>query len=304
MPDLLQSVAVIAAAAFAGGVWLVACGLIPRHVRLSDALGMLVGDAPGPAAATPGTPVVADPSSRLERAGAWLYQHARLPLPQATVRALVLQGRSIGDYFVHKLVLALGGLLLPSLLAFALRPLTGTLGSIPIGVGLVCAVIGWLVPDLELRNHQHQTNADAEEALNTFFDLVVLERLANRSAAQSLEAAARLSDVPVFVRIRGALELARLEQRPPWNNLYRLAHELDLPPLADMADVMRLDEQGAALAGVLTSRVKELRDAHLARERTRAHQTSERMTLWMSVPVVVFALAFLIPPLLTMAGVG
>ena len=130
----------------------------------------------------------------------------------------------------------------------------------------------------------------------------MLERLANLSATQSLEAASRISDVPVFIRLAGALDRARLEQRPPWNDLYRLSQELDLPAIADMADVMRLDDQGAALAGVLTARVKELRDAHLTRERVRAHQASEAMTLWMSIPVVVFALAFLIPPLLTMSG--
>ena len=122
------------------------------------------------------------------------------------------------------------------------------------------------------------------------------------SATQAMAAAARLSDVPVFVHIRGALERARLEQRPPWTDLHRLSRELELPSIADMADVMRLDDQGAALAGVLTARVKELRDAHLTRERVRAHQASEAMTLWMSIPVVVFALAFLIPPLLTMSG--
>ena len=168
-------------------------------------------------------------------------------------------------------------------------------------VALAAVVLVWRAA-IALRNQQQQTNADAEEALNTLFDLVVLERLANMSATQAMAAAARLSDVPVFVHIRGALERARLEQRPPWTDLHRLSRELELPSIADMADVMRLDDQGAALAGVLTARVKELRDAHLTRERVRAHQASEAMTLWMSIPVVVFALAFLIPPLLTMSG--
>ncbi|MGI5951285.1 MAG: hypothetical protein ACOX61_05495, partial [Brooklawnia sp.] len=77
----------------------------------------------------------------------------------------------------------------------------------------------------------------------------------------------------------------------------------NLPSIADLADVMRLDDQGAALAGVLAARVKELRDAHLNAERVRAHQASERMTLWMSIPVLIFALIFLIPPLLRIAGV-
>ncbi len=301
MPDLLFAAAITAAALLAAGGWVVVCGLLPRQIRLSDALDVLSPDS-STTSAEPGPVMVADPSSRLELAGAWFYQHARVPLPASSMRALTLQGRSIGDYFVNKLVLAIGGLLLPHVLALSLRPLAGSMGSIPLGFGLLCGVLGWLWPDIAMRNEQQQTNADATEALNTFFDLVALERLANLSATQAMEAAARLSDVPVFVRIRGALERARLEQRPPWSDLHRLSRELELTPIADMADVMRLDDQGAALAGVLTSRVKELRDAHLTSERARAHQASERMTLWMSIPVVIFALAFLIPPILTMSG--
>lgn len=301
MPDLLLGAAVVAAAGLATGLWLIICGLLPRHIRLSDVFATL-SDEPTAAIRPAGPVVVADPSSRLEHAGAWLYQHGRIPLPAATVRALSLHGRSIGDYFVHKTVLAVGGLALPSLAAFALRPFTGSLGGLPVGLGLLAGIAGWFWPDFALRNQQTQTSADAAEAVNTFFDLVVLERLANVSATQALEAAAQLSSTPVFVRIRGALEVARLEQRPPWQDLRRLAHDLDLPPIADLADIMRLDDQGAALAEVLTARLKELRDAHLSRERAAAHQVSERMTLWMTIPVIIFALVFLIPPLLTIAG--
>lgn len=303
MLDAQFVLAVFAAAVTAAGCWLVVSGLVPRHVRLADAFGVLAGGAHGVATET-GPVLVADGSSRLERGGAWLYQHARLPLSTGTMRTLMMQGRSIGDYFVHKLVLGLGGLIIPPIFGAAVRPLVGSLGSVPVGVGLVCAVVGWLWPDITMRRQRAQTSADATEALNTYFDLVVLERLANLSATQSLEAAARLSDVPIFVRIRTALEQARLEQRPPWADLRRLARELELPPIADIADIMQLDDQGAALAEVLSARVKELRDAHLSAERVRAHQTSERMTLWMSIPVVIFALIFLIPPLLKIAGLA
>lgn len=298
MPDPLFAIAVLAAATCAGGIWLVISGLLPRHVRLGDALGLLAGES-GQQTRPAEQLIMADPASRLEQAGAWLYQRARVPLPAATHRALLLHGRSVGDYMVNKLVLALGGLALPSLLSLALG---GLGGSIPVGVGIVLGIVGWFWPDLTLRKQQAQTDADAAEALNTYFDLVALERLANRSATQAMEAAAQCSDVPVFLRLRATLEQARLEQRAPWTGLHRLSTELNLPAIADMADVMRLDEQGAALADALNSRVKELRDAHLMVERTQAHQSSERMTLWMSLPVIIFAVAFLVPPLLTMSA--
>ncbi|WP_341730075.1 hypothetical protein [Brooklawnia sp.] len=303
MPDALFASALVAAAVIAVGGWIVVCALLPRCVRLDDALCVLATEGPE-AAVAPGPMLVADGTSRLELLGAWCYQHGRLPLSATTARLLMLTGRTVGDYFCNKLVLAAAGLLLPWLLALAIRPLTGTVGSLPAIFGLAAAVLGWFWPDLAMRSVQSQTNADADEALNTYFDLVVLERLANLSATQSLEAAARLSDIPIFVRISAALDEARLQQRPPWNDLYRLSRELELPSIADMADIMRLDDQGAALAEVLSSRAKELRDAHLMHERTRAHQVSERMTLWMSIPVIIFALIFLIPPLLKIAGAG
>lgn len=304
MADPVFAAAVCAAGLAAVGLWIVFAGLARRQVRLDDAFAVLEGT--GTVAGTPREQViVADPGSRLERVGGWLYQRARLPLPAATARSLTLQGRSIGDYFVHKLALGLAGLALPGLVAWALLPVTGrTLGGLPVGVGLVAAILGWVWPDLQLRGQSSRMRADAQEALNTFFDLVTLERLANLSATQALEAAARLSDVPVFQQVRVALERARLEQRAPWADLRRLAADLELPQIADIADIMRLDDQGAALADVLTARVHELRDAHLARELTEAHQASERMTLWMSIPVVIFSLAFLIPPLLKIAGVN
>ena len=135
--------------------------------------------------------------------------------------------------------------------------------------------------------------------------LQVSDRLAREGGTlcgQAMMSAASLSDIPLYGRLRGSLERARLEQRPPWQELNRLSQELELPQIADMADVMRLDEQGAALADALRARVRELRDAHLMSEKIAAQQVSERMTLWMVVPSMVFGLVFLTPPILKLLG--
>lgn len=84
--------------------------------------------------------------------------------------------------------------------------------------------------------------------------------------------------------------------------MHRLADELRLPELADIADVMRLDEQGAALADALRARVREMRDSHLLEEKLAAHEVSERMTVWMTIPSMVFGMAFLAPPVLKLMG--
>ncbi len=159
---------------------------------------------------------------------------------------------------------------------------------------------GYFAPDLLLRRTARASRSSAVEALLVFLDLVTLERLANASATSALQQAAELSDAPLFRQIRIALERARLEQQSPYGELRRLAEQLDLPELNDVADVMQLDETGAALSGTLRARVKELRDAHLTKERLLASAAAEGMTVYMTLPALIFGLIFLVAALLTL----
>jgi tight adherence protein C len=219
-----------------------------------------------------------------------------------TLRRLRLAGRSVDRYYAHKVLCALVGLLVPPVLGLGLvmSGLTGV--EVPAAIGLVAAVVGFFLPDILLRRSEREVNADATEALLTYFDLVTLERLANSSASQALRSAASVSDVTVFATIRDALERARLEQRAPYAELHRLGTELELPALVDAADVMSLDEAGAALSDALRARVRELRDAHLTQAKIDAASVSERMALFMVIPSLVFGLFFLVPPILRLVG--
>ena len=53
-----------------------------------------------------------------------------------------------------------------------------------------------------------------------------------------------------------------------------------------VADVMQLDETGAALSGTLRARVRELRDAHLTSEQIKASAAAEGMTIYMTLPAL------------------
>jgi hypothetical protein len=176
--------------------------------------------------------------------------------------------------------------------------LTGRLSAVPAAAVVVGAVIGFFVPDLLLRRTARHVSVGATEALLVYIDLVTLERLTNASATQALHNAAALSDVPLFVHIRTALERARLEQQSPYAELRRLSDQLKLPELADVADVMQLDETGAALSGTLRARVRELRDAHLTREQIKASAAAEGMTIYMTLPALIFGLIFLVAAML------
>ncbi|CAA9288413.1 MAG: hypothetical protein AVDCRST_MAG48-328 [uncultured Friedmanniella sp.] len=239
---------------------------------------------------------------RSERLGAALYRRAPVPLSDRQRRALELQDKSIAEFYADKAVMALVGAVLPAVAGLVLGWLTGAVGPLPALAALVGALVGCFVPDLLLRRTAATARVNAVEALLLYIELVTLERLTNASAPQALHNAAQLSEVPLFLQVRSALERARLEQQPPYAELRRLAGQLDLPELADVADVMQLDETGASLSGALRARVKELRDAHLTAEQIKASAEAEGMTLYMTLPALVFGLIFLVAALLKIFG--
>ncbi|WP_375424470.1 hypothetical protein [uncultured Friedmanniella sp.] len=237
-------------------------------------------------------------TSRSERLGAALYRRSPFPLSEQQRRALQLQNTSIAEFYADKAVMAIIGALLPAVAGGTLGLVTGSFSAWPAAVSLLGVVIGFFTPDLMLRRRTIAVCAGAMEALLLYLDLVTLERLTNASAPQALANAARLSETPLFVQIRLALERARLEQQAPYAELRRLAAQLDLPELSDVADVMQLDETGAALSGTLRARVRELRDAHLTAEQILAGAEAEGMTIYMTLPAMIFGLIFLVAAML------
>ncbi|MDO5535117.1 MAG: hypothetical protein Q4F65_10755 [Propionibacteriaceae bacterium] len=280
------------------GLFLVVVAFRPRHPRLADALGVLAEDVAPP-------PVTDDAQpSGAERLGAWWLRSYRVVVGAELERNLRLRGRSVSQHYTHKVLGGVAGLLLPVLAVIVVWVTVGEVAALPALASPILGVVGFILPDVLLRGASAEATEDATESLLTFFDLVTLERLANQSGTQALQAAAALSDAPVFAAIRATLERARLQQRAPYADLKALGQELELPALRDLADVMRLDESGASLSLALRARVRELRDAHLNALKITATEGSERMTLWMVVPSLAFALFFLIPPLLTLVTSG
>ncbi len=280
------------------GSFLVAAGARRGTVRLGDALAWMDGvtHRTGPAE------TVAHTTAGLEGFGWWLHRRLRLPVTARQQQLLLMQDRSVGDFFAERLVLSFAGFALPTVW-MAMQYLLGyPTGALPLLFSLVGAVAGYLLADLRLGRHATVVSRSTTESLHTFFDLVALERLANQSATQAVASAASISGAPLFRRISAGLERAQLEQMPPWRELRRIADEWRVPELSDFADVMQLEEQGAALADVLQARVKELRSAHLARQRAAAQEATEALAIWMTIPALLLGVTFVVPPLLRLSG--
>lgn len=242
-------------------------------------------------------------AKRGERFGGWLYRRSPVPLGRRQLQVLQVRGTSVAEFYADKAVWALVGLTIPAGL-FALTGLmiTHAPWSTPVFVSITGLVIGFFVPDLLLRGQAKARRGDASAALLMYIDLVTLERLSNESGTQALHNAAELSDVALFRHIRGALQRARLEQQSPYPQLRRLSAELGLSELADLADVMQMDESGAALSRSLRARVAELRDAHLTNSLRQANAASEGMTIYMSLPALMFVAIIITPALLNIVA--
>ena len=279
-----------------GGIVTLVAAALPAPPRLQPALDRILGEH---SAGEHDQVLVAD-SSRSERLGALLYRRSPIPLSGRQRKLLRLQNKPIAEFYADKLVMAVVGAVLPALIGFAWGWMTGQPSWWPAGLALAGLVLGFWVPDVLLRRSARVSKSRAVESLLVFIDLVTLERLANASAAEALQSAAMLSDVPLFVQIRTALERARLEQQSPYGELRRLAEELELPELRDLTDIMQLDESGAALSGTLRARVKELRNAHLTREQVAAGAAAEGMTIYMTIPALIFGMIFLGAAMLTL----
>jgi hypothetical protein len=284
----------LAGVLLAGGLTCLVVAVVPTTPRLTDALARIAVDAQ-----TSERTVDLGPTSGVsERMGARVYRLSPVPLTDRQLRALRLQGKSVAEFYADKTVMALVGGLLPALTGLALWNISGRPSTLPAVCCVLGLAIGFFVPDLLLRRTTAGARSGALESLLVFIDLVTLERLANASASQALQHAASLSDVTLFRQIRLALDRARLEQQSPYAQLRRLADQLDLPELKDLSDIMQLDENGAALSGALRARLRELRDAHLSREQTAASAAAESMTIFMTLPAMIFGLIFLVAALL------
>jgi tight adherence protein C len=291
---MIISLVLLSGMLLAGGLSCLVIAFARSTPRLEAALEMMGGDGTETLHPSDAGPI----TGQSERLGAFLYRVVPIPLSNGQRGALRLQDKSIPEFYADKAVMAIIGALLPGLVGAAFAYLTGHLSVIPALAAVVGGAIGFFVPDLALRRTTARVQSGATEALLVYIDLVTLERLTNASATQALQNAAALSDVPLFVQIRTALERAQLEQQSPYAELRRLSDQIKLPELSDIADVMQLDETGAALSGTLRARVRELRDAHLTREHIKASAAAEGMTIFMTLPALIFGLIFLVAAML------
>lgn len=281
--------AVLAGALIGLGVYVLVMQLAPAAPpNLKATLAQL--DAP-PAPRTT-APASARNDGLTGAMGGWLARHGRergvLSVPVADLKLL---GRDVEQFMLQKVTVAAVGVALPSLL-WALTTVLGL--AVPFVVPAVAALgaggLLWVVPSLAVRDQAADARTDFRRALSAYLDLVALERAGSGSPVEALQAAARVGQGWVFVKIQDRLVLAERQGITPWVALAELSDDVGVSELRDLADIVAVAADGAAIYDTLLVKSRSLRNAQLSEEEAAANAQSERLVY----PVVLLGIGFIL----------
>lgn len=276
------------------GIAVVVAAVLPRQPHAAAALERLGTTR------TPETTTVSGPSAQI---GSWVHRH--LPdLPGFTVptKDLALVGTSINRFYFHKALAGAIGLVAGPLFGLYFN-LLGMPFFLPALAGIPLAVVGWFIPDWELRANAEESRREFARAVAVYLELVAAERHRGAPATQALESAASVGKSWVFVRIRQELSRAHYAGVQAWDALHDFSKEIGVEELSDVAKIVRISgEQGGSIYESLRSRGKGLRLQLLGDELTEANKLSERMSIPMSMLTLVLIGIMITPMLLKLVS--
>jgi Flp pilus assembly protein TadB len=269
------------------GLIAAACGLAPRRVSLAEALEAVM--------AQPQPPLVTAEeggwAARLGRPAARLLSALGLPT-RSLRRDLALLGRPAERQLAEQATAGITGLLLAPALT-GLLAIGGIIlpWQLPAAGALALGLLGFTVPALAVQQQAAARRSAARHALAAFLELVVISVAAGSGVEAALTYAAAAGRGWAFTQIRGALDVARLTRRPPWEALGQLGEELDIGELSELAASLTLaGTEGAKVRASLTARAASIRARQLADAETTAQAATERMSL----PLVLLFGGFLL----------
>jgi tight adherence protein C len=274
-------------AGFGLGVWAIVRGAYPPRPSLAESLAAL-HRTPEP------TPVVTDGTggwaSRLGRPGARLLVSTGLPGTR-TRRDLAVLGRTVDAYLAEKTTSALIGLVLP---VACLSAVAATGRQIPVllplWAALLCAAIGFMIPDLAVHSEATLRRRDFRHAFSAFLDLVVIALAGGAGTESAMMQAAEIGNGWAFLRLRGALYSAQITGAQPFTALASLGDELGIADLTETAGAVALaGREGAKVRATLATKADSLREHQLADTEAEAASATERM----AAPLVMTFVGFL-----------
>ncbi|WP_410633800.1 type II secretion system protein [Amycolatopsis sp. cmx-4-83] len=269
-----EALLIILAALTAVGVTLVIAPFAPTRPRLADLMQEREATA-----------VVGGPAHRLLES---VTRHAKLV---DDLDDLALVRRTPEAFVLQRLGFLLAGALWIPLLTVLLA-LAGVTPPIflPAAASLACAVVGWQLPVLLLKNKAKHARAAFAGALAAYCRLVALGRLGDRGPIEALRYPVTLGDGWVFHRIKLAIDEAVLRGRMPWDGFTQLADQTGVRALKDVGQIVAsAGQDGTSIVETLRAKATSLAQQQLAERKAGSSVRSDRMDM----PVALLGLAFI-----------
>ncbi len=213
---------------------------------------------------------------------------------------LSVVGRSLERHLLTSLFIGLGAFTAPMAVVGLMQILGAPLDwSMPLLFSIVLGMVGLLLPTVRLRREAEEARRDFRHVVGSFLDLVAMSLSAGRGVPEALDAASSLSDDSAMMRIRNALDVARLRGDTPWEALGQLGTQLRIDELRDLSAALALvAEDGAKIRESLGARASSMRRRDLADAEGKAGENSESMLVAQLVVAMGF-IVFLVYPALT-----
>lgn len=269
------------------GLWALAVWLFPPRLGL----GVILARTTTPPAPTP-ILAIEDTGWAARLGRPFIAPLRGLGLPgERLSRDLAVIGRPAATHLAEKATLALAGLLAPVLLQLLLTVADLSLGiEFPGVAGLLLAVIGFILPDLQARSDAAKLRSGFRHALSAYLDLVWITLAGGAGVDSALNDSVAIGRGWAFEQIRRALDAARLTRTTPWATLRQLGEELEVTELTELAASVSLaGTEGAKVRASLAAKAGALRTHQITDAEGNATAATERMSL----PVMLLFLGFL-----------
>jgi len=284
----------------AGGAVLAVRSLLPRRAPLDEVLRRTHSPSPRHTPAPPALQRagIQGPAVWADRVGARLVATgtftARLP-----ARDLDLLEMAPAALLGRCALYGLAGLLIPQWIVFLLRVGGIVLPfAVPLAAGAGCALFMVFKCLDDVRSKARERRREYRYYTASLLERVALARSSDAGAAEALARAVESGDGRAAVRIRDAVEHARLAGVSPWDALGQLGSELGVPELARPAASLALaGEEQAAVYEQLEAQAEVVRRGLLADRKEAANEATEKMHV-PALAIVFLMAAFLIAPAL------
>jgi len=179
--------------------------------------------------------------------------------------------------------------------------------SIPVGLlvgaALIGVVLGFVAPDITLRQAAAERRREFSLAFGSYLDLVAISLAGGMGTEAALVEAARIGDSWAFGLLRRAVDVAQIDGTTVWSSFARLGEQLQIPPLVELAASVALaGNEGAKVRQSIAVKADTLRAVELAEAESEAQSATERMAIPTAMLLFGFVLLIGFPAVVTVLG--